>query len=98
MLPRYHWALRSPATWEQRLTVERVALASTEGAGLLVYWDDRLTALVTPVEDTFGELGALWFLEFGLGACEPGPSGQSFGSLDSALRWICSRHSEFPGA
>lgn len=66
--------------------------------GMLVFWGERLIAVLGRADlDRLGRQ-ALWHLEIGFGECAAPPSGIIFQSLAHALRWLaqCIQNSGSP--
>jgi hypothetical protein len=80
------------------LSWRRVALStSDEGSeGMLVFWADRLIAVLGRVELERRRPSQQWHLEVGFGDCAPPPSGLIFPSLAQALRWLAARSDRSP--
>lgn len=58
-----------------------------EGAGRLVFEDDRLVAVLVQLSAIQGEAAGRWFLEAGFGELQ-GPVFPTFADLDEACAWI----------
>lgn len=76
-----------------RLSWRPVALLTTdEGTeGMLVFWTDRLIAVLGRVELDRRQPSQQWHIEVGFGDCAPPPSGIVFQSLAHGLRWLAER-------
>jgi hypothetical protein len=79
--------LPAPLSWRS------VALLTCdEGSdGMLVFWADRLIAVLGRVDLDRRGVAQRWHLEVGFGDCAPPPSGVVFQGLAQALRWLADR-------
>jgi hypothetical protein len=56
--------------------------------GMLVFWGERLIAVLGLVGPDRVGRARMWHLEIGFGECAAPPSGQIFESLAQGLRWL----------
>jgi len=67
------------------------------GDGMLVFWSERLIAVLSRVDiDRVGR-ASLWHLEVGFGECAGPPSGLIFHTLAQGLRWLAECMQSFAG-
>ncbi len=76
-----------------RLSVTPVQVA-VDGVdeGFLVFIDERLVAVLTKLDKSYGAEAGRWFLEAGFGRLD-GPNHPTFADLDAAQEWISQRAS-----
>jgi len=64
-------------------------LTCNEGTeGMLVFWGERLIAVLGCVDPERPDRSRMWHLEIGFGECAAPPSGLIFQSLAHGLRWL----------
>lgn len=75
--------LPAPLSWRP------VSLLTDDGGeGMLVFWSERLIAVLGRADlDRLGR-SPLWHLEIGFGECAGPPSGIVFHNLAQGLRWL----------
>jgi hypothetical protein len=71
----------------------RVETGSPDEEGCLIFFGEKLVAVLVRLSTTQGDLVGRWYLEKGFGRLD-GPDHPSFANLDAAQDWITLRLAE----